>query len=212
MERDEALLRLAALQDSCLVELAEKHGQKIFITREVNGASKRFLNKGWAGLTLEKALGLPVNTRREPNGGSWELKQVSLKARPKTGEITAKETMQITMFDRAHILEHPFEESHVLHKIARMILVARLYVDKNESSSPILLVKTADLSLEIPIVYERVRADYEEMREVLRGGGEPKSRMGTLIQSRTKGAGHGSISRAWYARTGFVNLLLGIGK
>ncbi len=212
MEREEALIKLAALQDCCLVELAEKHGQRIFTTREVDGAPKRFLNKGWAGLTLEKALGLPVNTRREPNGGSWELKQVSLKARPKTGEITAKETMQITMFDRAHILEHPFEESHVLHKIARMILVARLYVDKNESASPILLIKAADLSLEVPTVYQRVRADYEQMREVLRRGEAPKSEMGALIQSRTKGAGHGSTSRAWYARTGFVNLLLGIGK
>lgn len=212
MERKQALLKLAALQDQCLVELAAKHGQKIFHEKEVNGVVTRTLNKGWAGLTLERALGLPVNSRREPNGGSWELKQVSLKKHPLTGEIRAKETMQITMFDRAHILEHPFETSHVLHKIARMIVVARLYVDEKETTSPIMMIKAADLSLEIPTVYERVRADYEFMRAHLRHGGEPKSEMGSLIQSRTKGAGHGSVSRAWYARTGFVELLLGIGK
>lgn len=212
MERDEALLKLAALQNCCLVELAARHGQKIFHEKEIEGALKRTLNKGWAGLTLERALGLPVNSRREPNGGSWELKQVSLKKHPLTGEIKAKETMQITMFDSKHIIEHPFEESHVLHKIERMIVVARLYIDKDESSSPLLMIKSADLSLEIPTVYERVRADYEQMREVLKSGGAPKSAMGTLIQSRTKGAGHGSVSRAWYARTLFVNLLLGIGK
>ncbi len=200
------------LQGKCLVELAKTHGQKIFHEKEIEGISTRTLNKGWAGLTLERALGLPVNSRREPNGGSWELKQVSLKKHPLTGEIKAKETMQITMFDRAHILENPFETSHVLHKIARMIVVARLYVDENESTSPIMLVKAADLSLEIPTIYERVRADYEQMREVLRAGNAPRSEMGSLIQSRTKGAGHGSVSRAWYARTGFVELLLGIGK
>lgn len=212
MERDIALARLMELQGKCLVELAKTHGQKIFHEKEIEGISTRTLNKGWAGLTLERALGLPVNSRREPNGGSWELKQVSLKKHPLTGEIKAKETMQITMFDRAHILENPFETSHVLHKIARMIVVARLYVDENESTSPIMLVKAADLSLEIPTIYERVRADYEQMREVLRAGNAPRSEMGSLIQSRTKGAGHGSVSRAWYARTGFVELLLGIGK
>ncbi len=178
----------------------------------MDGVARRTINKGWAGLTLEQVLGLPVNTRREPNGGSWELKQVSLKKRTSTGEMTAKETMQITMFNRDHILEHPFETSHVLHKIARMILVARLWVDKTETSSPIILVRPADLSLEIPSVYEQVRCDYEEMREHLKNGGVPKSEMGRLIQSRTKGTGHGSVSRAWYARTGFVNQLLGIGQ
>lgn len=194
------------------MELARQHGQLIFHEREIDGVARRTINKGWAGLTLEQALGLPVNTRREPNGGSWELKQVSLKVRLKTGEMTAKETMQITMFDRAHILAHPFEESHVLHKIARMVLVARLWVDAQESHSPIIMVRPADLSLEVPLVYEQVRLDYEEMRAHLQSGGDPKSAMGTLIQSRTKGAGHGSISRAWYARTGFVNQLLGIGQ
>ena len=212
MERPFALARLEELRGCCLVELAEKYGQKIFHEREIDGVLKRTLNKGWAGLTLERALGLPVNTRREPNGGSWELKQVSLKKHPLTGEIKAKETMQITMFDRAHILEHPFETSHVLHKIERLVIVARLYIDRDESASPIVAIVAADVSLEDAFVYETLRRDYETMREVLASGGAPKSAMGTYIQSRTKGAGHGSTSRAWYGRTQFVNLLLGIGK
>ena len=211
MERDEAMERLRALEGCCLVELAGELGQQIFHERESGGVCKRTLNKGWAGLTLERALGLPVNSRREPNGGSWELKQVSLKAL-KTGEVTAKETMQITMFDREHILEHPFEESHVIHKIARLILVARLYTGRDETSSPIIAVRAADISLEEALVYEQIRRDYETMRAHLKSGGMAASRMGVLIQSRTKGAGHGSVSRAWYARTRLVNLLLGIGK
>lgn len=208
MERDEAMAKLRALEGRCLVEMASEFGQQIFHERE---GKKTTLNKGWAGLTLERALGLPVNTRREPNGGSWELKQVSLKTL-RTGEITAKETMQITMFDRMHILEHPFETSHVLHKIERLILVARLYTGREETHSPVIAVKAADISLEQALVYETIRADYEAMRAHLQDGGEPKSVMGVLIQSRTKGTGHGSTTRAWYARTRLVNLLLGIGK
>lgn len=212
MERDEALHLLKALEGADLVLLAQKHGQKIFHEKELEGVIKRTINKGWAGLTLERALGLPANSRREPNGGSWELKQVSLKKNPRTGEIKAKETMQITMFDAAHIKEHSFEESHVIHKIQRMILVARLYVDKEESQSKIVMVRAADLSLEVGTVYEQVRRDYENIRAVLQRGETVRSQMGQLIQSRTKGAGHGSTSRAWYARTQFVNLLLGIEK
>jgi hypothetical protein len=120
--------------------------------------------------------------------------------------------MQITMFDRNHIVEHPFEESHVFTQNRADDFSGATLRDRDETSSPIVFVKAADLSLEVPTVFERVRADYEAMRESLRSGGEPRSHMGALIQSRTKGAGHGSVSRAWYARTGFVNLLLGIGK
>jgi len=33
-------------------------------------------NKGWAGHTIERFLGLPLNSAQSPNFGSWELKQV----------------------------------------------------------------------------------------------------------------------------------------
>ncbi len=193
------------------MELAEQFNQKIFHERQLDGISRRTLNKGWAGLTLERVLGLPVNSRREPNGGSWELKSVSLKMGA-GGELTAKETMQITMFDRQHILDHPFETSHVLHKIERLIVVARLYTGRDETDSPIKAVRAADVSLHFPSIYDQVQDDYETVRARLREGGHPESKLGVLIQSRTKGAGHGSTSRAWYARTRFVNLLLGIGQ
>src|SRR5205085_10243229 len=88
---------------SDLVEIATKQGQKIFHEKEIEGRIRRTLNKGWAGLTLETYLGLPRNSRREPNAGSWELKQASLKIDKRTGEYKAKETIQITMFDWKHV-------------------------------------------------------------------------------------------------------------
>ena len=52
----------------------------------------------------------------------------------------------------------------------------------------------------------RCEADYNLIRETIRSEGFSalSGRMGVLIQPRTKGPGHGSTSRAFYARTSFV--------
>ena len=176
----------------------------------MEGQIKRTLNKGWAGLTLEAYLGLPPNSRREPNGGSWELKQVSLK-RTRDGSLTAKETMQITMLDKTHVLAHSFEESHVLHKIGRFIVVAREYIDKMETSSPIAFVGAADISFQVEPIYRQVEKDYEMIRHRLAQGEALHTISGELIQIRTKGQKN-SNTYAFYATTRFVNILLGLNK
>ncbi len=210
MEREEALKLLEAIKGADLVEIAAKHGQKIFHENELEGVLKRTLNKGWAGLTLEAYLGLPKNSRREPNGGSWELKQVSIKQQ-KSGLYAAKETMQITMLNRAHVVANPFETSHVLHKIERFIVVARLYRDKAETSSPVAIVRPADISMEAAGIYRQVKGDYEKIREVLSSGEPLHTISGELIQIRTKGQKN-SHTYAFYAKTNFVNILLGLNK
>jgi len=54
--------------------------------------------------------------------------------------------------------------------------------------------------------------DYELVQNTIKkkGFNELTGAIGILVQPRTKGPGHGSISRAFYARTGFVKVLLGI--
>ena len=210
MEREEALELLEAIRNCDLVALAGTHGQKIFHEAELEGRIKRTLNKGWAGLTLEAYLGLPKNSRREPNGGSWELKQVSIK-RQASGLYAAKETMQITMLDRTHVIAHPFETSHVLHKIGRFIIVARLYLDRAETSSPVAIVRPADVSMEAAALYRQVQEDYEHIRAKLAGGEPLHTISGELIQIRTKGQKN-SHTYAFYAKTRFVNILLGLSK
>ncbi len=210
MEREEALLLLQSIRGADLVALAAKHGRKIFYETQLEGQIKRTLNKGWAGLTLEAYLGLPPNSRREPNGGSWELKQVSLK-RNRDGLLTAKETMQITMLDKKHVLANPFEESHVLHKIGRFIVVAREYIDKMETSSPIAFVGAADISFQVEPIYRQVEKDYEMIRGRLAQGEALHTISGELIQIRTKGQKN-SNTYAFYATTRFVNILLGLNK
>ena len=210
MEREDALKLLEIIKGSDLVELATKHGQQIFHEKELEGQIKRTLNKGWAGLTLEAYLGLPKNSRREPNGGSWELKQVSI-WQQHSGIYAAKETMQITMLDQAHVLANPFENSHVLHKIGRFIIVARLYVDRAETSSPVAIVRAADISMQTAGIYQQMEKDYDLIRRTLKPGERPHTTTGELIQIRTKGQKNSS-TYAFYATKRFVNILLGLNK
>jgi hypothetical protein len=55
-------------------------------------------------------------------------------------------------------------------------------------------------------IIKEIEADYDFIREKLRtqGFGALTGSDGKWIQARTKGPGHGSTSRAFYARTGLV--------
>jgi DNA mismatch repair protein MutH len=200
MEREIALKRLKELIGHDLRPLADKYG----ITVWKNGKP----NKGWAGQVLERYLGLPINSSRSPNFGSWELKQGSLK-RLKSGEIKVKETLQITMIDEVHVLANPFEQSHLLTKLKKGVLCVRMFESDSERA---ILMKVATFDLDDPKIYNQVRADYEEVRETIRKKSFKAltGAMGILVQPRTKGAGHGSTSRAFYARPQFVAKILGM--
>jgi len=131
--------------------------------------------------------------------------------RTRDKSLTAKETMQITMLDRSYTVAHPFEASHVLHKIERSIIVAREYMSRAETSSPIVYVGAADISWQVEPIYRQVEKDYEMIREKLAQGGPLRTISGELIQIRTKGQKN-SNSYAFYAKTKFVNILLGLNK
>ena len=53
---------------------------------------------------------------------------------------------------------------------------------------------------------KEIQADYEFIRNKLKNQGFESltGKDGKYIQARTKGAGHGSVSRAFYARTSLV--------
>jgi DNA mismatch repair protein MutH len=165
-------------------------------------------NKGWAGHVIERYLGLPMNSSRSPNFGSWELKTISLK-RLSNGMFTIKETMAITMIDEYHVRRNDFEHSHLLTKLQKQVIVARIWNNQQESSSVLFGVKEFDLS--DPVIYKQIKDDYDLVRNTIINNGYTalSGKMGVFIQPRTKGPGHGSTSRAFYARTSFLkNLLL----
>ncbi len=201
MERVEAIKRLTMLVGQDLRQLADNYQ----ITVWSQDGKK---NKGWAGQTIERYLGLALNSSRSPNFGSWELKLISLVAK-KTGELRVKETMAITMIDPVEVENKEFEESHLFNKLQKILVVARVFESKAENQS--LFHSVTSFDLDNPEIYEQVKADYDFIRETIRtrGFSNLSGKMGTLIQPRTKGKGHGSISRAFYARTSFVKHILG---
>ncbi len=167
------------------------------------------INKGWAGHTIERYLGLPLSSAQAPNFGSWELKLVPLK-RLRTGEVVIKETMAITMIDPVNVAEKPFDESHLLTKLKKEVVCARMFESQEETSS--LLVRVATFDLDDPALYAQIKADYDLVRDAIRTRGFESltGKMGVLVQPRTKGPGHGSRSRAFYARKVLVAHILGL--
>ena len=195
MERQVAVQKLSTIAGQDLRELASEYEVTVF-----KGRNK---NKGWAGHVLERHLDLPINSAQAPNFGSWELKTVSLKYL-KNGELRVKETMAVTMIDPYNVERTDFEDSHLLIKLRRMVVAARIWESQQEERSILYCVTTFDL--DNPIVYNQVKADYDLIRDTIctQGFSALTGKMGVYIQPRTKGPGHGSTSRAFYARKSFL--------
>lgn len=197
MERVEALERLKKLEGQDLHDLAKKF--QITVRTEAGN-----VNKGWAGHVCERYLGIPQNSSRSPNFGSWELKSIPLKYL-NNGNLQFKETMAITMIDPYHVARTPFEVSHLLSKLRKAVCVARTVGATVDAPTFVHSVTTLDLTGDL---YDAVKADYELVRSCLndpkRGFNALTGSMGVYIQPRTKGSGHGSTSRAFYARPCFL--------
>lgn len=199
MERKEAIERMQALRGRNLHELAIEHGVTV-----LSPLGK--VNKGWAGHVVERFLELPINSAQAPNFGSWELKSIPIKTL-KNGKLAFKETMAITMIDPVNVCQKEFEESHLLSKLRKAVVVARTVGSHYGEPSYVYDIVELDLDEGTPL-YEAVKADYNTVRNALldpaRGFNSLTGKMGVYIQPRTKGAGHGSVSRAFYARPSFL--------
>jgi DNA mismatch repair protein MutH len=202
MERQEALTRISQIVGKDLRELAD-----IYEVTVIKNGKK---NKGWAGHVIEHHLGLPLNSLQSPNFGSWELKTISLKYL-KDGSLTVKETMAITMIDEYNIKRTKFEDSHLLNKLTKQVIAARIWQNQQETSSILYAVRTFDL--DNADIYKQVKSDYDLVRETIieQGFSALTGKMGVYIQPRTKGSGHGSTSRAFYARVPFLKKIFRIG-
>lgn len=198
--REEAVAELQKFIGQDLRVLADKYNVTVF--------KEGKLNKGWAGHVLEHCLGLGLNCRQAPNGESWELKLVPLKK--KDGDYVPKETMAITMIGSKNVAETNFENSHLLKKLESLIICGREFESREEKHSTLINVGTFDLVDEK--IKKQVKEDYDLVQKTIleKGFNHLTGKMGELVQPRTKGPGHGSTSRAFYARTKFVKLILGL--
>ncbi|MCL5774628.1 MAG: hypothetical protein M1333_00280 [Patescibacteria group bacterium] len=175
--------------------LAKKHS----ITTYETGKQ----NKGWKGLVLERLAGLQTNVSKAPNGLSWELKSVSF--HHVKNALVPKETMAITMINPEELKKHSFFESHCWSKLKAIIFCAVEWHGKNAEQAELIKVASLDFAEDDKLIQE-IKSDYDLIRNKLitKGFSALTGSDGKWIQARTKGAGHGSTSRAFYARTAFV--------
>jgi DNA mismatch repair protein MutH len=203
LDRKEAVRRINLLAGKDLRPLADEYQIPVW----KNGHE----NKGWAGLVIERYLGLPQNSRQEPDFGAWELKVVPLRPAP-DGTLRVKESMAITMLEPTEVLANEFENSHLYDKLRSMVVVSRIYENSEERHS--MLHAAAEFDLDNAKIRAQVKIDYETIREQIRRHGidAVTGDLGNLVQARTKGRGHGSTTRAFYARPKFVAHILNLQK
>lgn len=199
LARDEAIRRLNLIVGCDLRALADCYGVAL--------AKNGHKNKGWAGQVLERYLGLKQNSRQEPDFGDWDLKLVSLR-RDAGGNLRVKESMAITMLEPAEVVSNRFEDSHLYDKLRRLVVVARVFESEEDARS--ILHAVAKFDLDDPAFFSQVKADYELIQRAIRehGADALPAELGTLVQARTKGRGHGSATHAFYARASFVARML----
>jgi len=175
--------------------LALEHGVTVFKGDNIN--------KGWKGHVLELLSGLENNSKKAPNGLGFELKSVSFIKR--NGLFVPKETMAITMINKHELLRDSFYESHCWSKLKSLVFCAVEWKGTFAKSATLISVTSFDF-FESHAVIKEIEDDYELIRRKLHKEGFEAltGRDGKWIQARTKGAGHGSTSRAFYARKNLV--------
>ena len=203
LDRKEAIRRINLIVGKDLRAMADEY--KIAVWRNSRE------NKGWAGQVIERYLGLPQNSRQAPDFGDWELKVVPLR-KDTSGNLRVKESMAITMLEPAEVVANNFEASHLYDKLRSMVVVSRVWESKEELRS--MLHAAAEFDLDDPDIRKQVVSDYESIRTQIRQRGidSVTGDLGKLVQARTKGPGHGSTSRAFYARPIFVAHILNLQK
>ena len=196
-----AIRNLKKYVSSDLRKLALKYGVTTYETGKQN--------KGWKGLVLERLAGLQPNISKAPNGLTYELKSVAF--RTVNGELVPKETMAITMINPEELKAHSFFESHCWTKLKTIIFCAVGWDGVNSEEAKLLKVTSLDFTEDDDLIKE-IKADYDFIRNKLitEGFSALTGADGKWIQARTKGAGHGSTSRAFYAITGLVKRIFEI--
>ena len=155
-------------------------------------------NKGNVGQWLETAIGIPTSSACL-DCLDGELKAFPLKT--KGGGLATKETIAITMVEPAVLLTQSFVEARVYKKLENTLFVPYLRDGDNVTFyTPFLFTKEHPLMAQLKTDYELIRTKAAE--------GIMTGSIGTYLQTRTKGAGHGSTSRAFYLRPQFADTLI----
>ena len=159
-------------------------------------------NKGRPGLFLEELLDIP-HTQNCLDCLDGELKLFPTK-KLKDGTLVPKESIAITMLSENELRLNDFNTSKCCNKMSRMLLVPYF---RTEDNIQFMMPKIIDREcIEFAELYNIIELDYMNIKHkyIETGNLLSTSNIGTLLQNRTKGAGHGSTSRAFYIRPLFM--------
>lgn len=160
--------------------------------------------KAVVGHIYERAFGIPRNSTPGPDfpGAGIELKSVPILV--VNGEPRAKERISISMIDFATLLDQSWESAGVRKKLDRMLMIFYAW----EPLQPIARFKTLAAGIWTPddSTLQTIRADWERVRDLVVAGrrAEVSESLSAILGAATKGAGHGSVSRAWSLKQPFV--------
>jgi hypothetical protein len=157
-------------------------------------------NKGLPGQFLETLFGIPHTSN------CWDCSDGELKMFPvkklKKGELVPKESIAVTMLSPDELRTTDFAFSKCCKKMSRMILVPYYRTgDTIQLMMPKIIDQKEKAFAEL---YATLESDYRTIQQQYLTTGILQSKTGILLQNRTKGAGHGSTSRAYYLRPEFM--------
>ena len=159
------------------------------------------INKGVAGFLVETLAGIP-QTSNCLDCEDGEVKCFPLK-RLKNGTLVPKETIAVTMIQQAALPMIPWAASNAYKKMANCLYIP---YEREDATTIRLFTPHIFPIVEGTPVYAQLAADYEAIVDVYKTTGSlaSSSNLGKYLQNRTKGAGHGSTSRAFYLRPAFI--------
>jgi DNA mismatch repair protein MutH len=157
-------------------------------------------NKGLPGQFLEDLLGIP-HTSNCLDCSDGELKIFPVK-KLKNGAYAPKESIAVTMLSKEDLCNNDFKASKCYKKISRMLVVPYF-----RSCDSICFMDPQIIDKDNPDyykLYDIIECDYNLIRKQYLEKEILQSSDGVLLQNRTKGPGHGSVSRAFYLRPEFM--------
>jgi DNA mismatch repair protein MutH len=158
-------------------------------------------NKGLPGHFLEDLLGIP-HTPNALDCSDGELKVFPVKKLQKSGKLSPKESIAVTMLNKDDLKTCNFNDSKCCKKMSKMLVIPYYRKDdKIQFLTPVIVDRT---SPDFKEMYSILESDYNQIRQTFLDTGVLESKTGTLLQNRTKGAGHGTTSRAFYLRPEFA--------
>lgn len=152
-------------------------------------------NKGRPGSYLEHLTGIPTSSEcLDCVDGEVKVFPIT---KLKSGKTVPKETIAVTMINRADLLRDDFPSSKLHKKLSNI-----LYIPYFREGDIITYMNPTLISLAaFPQAYAQIQKDYEDIRNA----DESCSSIGIYVQSRTKGpGGDAPKTRAFYLKKQFM--------